>query len=438
MKPFCMVLANGEDITRTLMDYVLSIEITDEAEDKSNRITIELDDRARDSDNGFLDIPLIGTIISVTLGYEGGKNRDMGAYLIDEISVSSPPQSLSVTGRAASMNTSYRTPKSQSYHQQTLGSIVQEIAERNGYTPKVDPSLAKIVVRHIDQTAESDMAFATRLAEDYDAVAKPVDGKLVLAKRGEGKAITGETLPVIVIHEKHCTSWDFKYSARDEAGAANGLETDVGDDQKAAADAREPEEIDDDENFIHMDDSDQAAPSSSESEKAEKESEKKEEDKEKKGGVLATYHDIRTGEKKEVKVGKAPFHELKYTYHNQSEAVAAIAAYRNKSSRGKSSFSCDIGGDPFVQAEAKLVQEPPFRPYIPAEWRIKSVKHKLDKTGGYTTKIDCELFDETQENTAGNVANTTPDKDDTLDPNAPPNACDEGEGVIHMDEEDIN
>ncbi|WP_375637883.1 MULTISPECIES: phage late control D family protein [unclassified Bartonella] len=438
MKPFCTVLANGEDITKTLMDYVLSIEITDEAENKSDRITIELDDRARDSDNGFLDIPLIGTVISIKLGYEGGKNRDMGAYLIDEISVSSPPQSLSVTGRAASMNTSYRTPKSQSYHQQTLGSIVQEIAERNGYTPKVDSSLAKIVVRHIDQTSESDMAFAARLAGEYDAVAKPVDGKLVLAKRGEGKAITGETLPIVVIHEKHCTSWDFKYSARDEAGAANGLETDVGDDQKAAADAREPEEIDDDENFIHMDDSGRTAPLSSESEKAEKESEKKEEDKEKKGGVLATYHDIRSGEKKEVKVGKAPFHELKYTYHNQSETVAAIAAYRNKSSRGKSSFSCDIGGDPFVQAEAKLVQEPSFRPYIPAEWRIKSVKHKLDKTGGYTTKIDCELFDETQEDAAGNVANTTPDKDDTLDPNAPPNACDEGEGVIHMDEEDIN
>ncbi|USP02191.1 phage late control D family protein [Bartonella taylorii] len=436
MKPFCTVLTNGEDITKTLMDYVLSIEITDEAEDKSDRITIELDDRARDSDNGFLDIPLIGTVISITLGYEGGKNRNMGAYLIDEISVSSSPQSLSVTGRAASMNTSYRTPKSQSYHQQTLGNIIQEIAKRNGYTAKVDPNLAKIVVRHIDQTAESDMAFATRLAGEYDAVAKPVDGKLVLAKRGEGKAITGETLPIVVIHEKHCTSWDFKYSARDEAGAANGLETDVGDDQKAAANAREPEEIDDDENFIHMDESDRAAPSSSESERAETTPEK-EEDKEKKGGVLATYYDVRSSEKKEVKVGKPPFHELKYTYHNQAEAVAAIAAYRNKSSRGKSSFSCDIGGDPFVQAEAKLVQEPPFRPYIPAEWRIKSVKHKLDKTSGYTTKIECELFDKAQEDAAGNVANTTPDKDDTLDPNAPPDALyNEGDDVIHMDEED--
>ncbi|MCL6230203.1 phage late control D family protein [Bartonella bilalgolemii] len=432
MRPFCTVKANGEDITRILMDYVLSIEITDEAEDKSDRITIELDDRARECDNGFLDIPLIGTIISITLGYEGGKNRDMGAYLIDEISVSSPPQTLSVTGRAASMNTSYRTPKSQSYHQQTLGNIIQEIAQRNGYTPKVDPALAKIVVRHIDQTTESDMAFATRLAEEYDAVAKPVDGKLVLAKRGEGKAITGETIPVVIIHEKHCTSWDFKYSSRDEAGMANGLKTDAGDDQKAAANAREAEEIDEGEDVIHMDEN--GADDLPEVETAAETPEKQEE--EKKGGVLAAYHDIRTGEKKEVKVGKEPFHELKYTYHNQSEAVAAIAAYRNKSSRGKSSFSCDIGGNPFVQAEAKLIQEPPFRPYIPTEWRIKSVKHKLDKTGGYITKIDCELFDKAQEDTARNVANTKPDKDDILDPNAQPDACDESDGVIHMDEED--
>nr|CBI81105.1 conserved hypothetical protein [Bartonella sp. 1-1C] len=425
-------MANGEDITRILMDYVLSIEIMDEAEDKSDRITIELDDRARECDNGFLDIPLIGTVISVTLGYEGVKNRDMGSYLIDEISVSSPPQTLSVTGHAASMNTSYRTPKSQSYHQKTLGNIIQEIAQRNGYTPKVDPALAKIVVRHIDQTTESDMAFATRLAEEYDAVAKPVDGKLVLAKRGEGKAITGETLPVVIIHEKQCTSWNFKYSSRDEAGMANGLKTDVGDDQKAAANAREAEEIDEGEDVIHMDEND--VPALPETETAAETPEKQEQEEEKKGGVLATYHDIRSGEKKEVKVGKKPFHELKYTYHNQSEAVAAIAAYRNKSSRGKSSFSCDIGGDPFVQAEAKLIQDPPFRPYIPAEWRIKSVKHKLDKMGGFTTKIDCELFDKEQEDAAKNVANTTPDKDDTLDPNAPPDASyEEDEGVIHMD-----
>ncbi|KEG19331.1 hypothetical protein H710_01113 [Bartonella bacilliformis Ver097] len=78
MKPFYRIFSEGEDITYPLMDYVTSIKITDEAEDKSDRITIELDDRARESDNGFLDIPLIGAVFSVTLGYEGSKVHDMG------------------------------------------------------------------------------------------------------------------------------------------------------------------------------------------------------------------------------------------------------------------------------------------------------------------------------------------------------------------------
>ncbi|ALE02853.1 contractile injection system protein, VgrG/Pvc8 family [Bartonella ancashensis] len=405
MKPFCRIFSEGEDITYPLMDYVMSIEITDEAEDKSDRITIELDDRARESDNGFLDIPLIGTVLSVTLGYEDSKVRDMGMYLIDEIRVSSPPQSLSITGRAAFMNSSYRTPQSQSYHQQTLGEILQEIAERNGYTPQFDPTLAQIIVQHIDQIAESDMAFAVRLAGDYDAVAKPMDGYLVLAKRGSGKAITGDSLPGVVIHEKMCTSWCFEYSARNEVGAANGLKTEVGEDQKAAAEVQASTVNDEGHDFIHMDQSVMLAPKKAENSSVKEDPEKI--IKERKGGVIAIYHDLRSGDKKEVKVGRSPFHALKYTYHNHLEAAAAIAAYRNQSIRGQSFFTCDMGGDPFIQSEAQLIQEPPFRAYIPAIWRIKSVKHNFSCSGGYTTSIDCELFEEEQEDTVKSMTDIT-------------------------------
>lgn len=171
------------------------------------------------------------------------------------------------------------------------------------------------------------MAFAARPAEEYDAVAKPMEGKLVLAKRGEGKAITGETLPIVVVHENLCSSWHFRYSARDEVGAADGLEMDVGDDQKSAADARLPEMVDDGEGVIHMDEHDISV--STDPEKTETVPEPTKEEGTK-GGVIATYHDLRSGEKKEVRAGTAPFHVLKYTYHNQSEAVAAISAETRK------------------------------------------------------------------------------------------------------------
>ncbi len=46
------------------------------------------------------------------------------------------------------------------------------------------------------------MVFATDLVAEYDAVAKPIDGRLVVAKRGFGKAITGDPPPIVFIMRK--------------------------------------------------------------------------------------------------------------------------------------------------------------------------------------------------------------------------------------------
>jgi len=391
MQPFCQITSNGSDISDKISDYLLSIEITDEADDKSDSVTLTLDDRPRGSDGALLEIPLVGTVLSIIMGYRDGAARFMGSYLIDEITVQPAPRTLSISGKAAAMHKSYRTPRSQSYHQQTLGDICREIAARNDYEAKLDPNLASIVIRHVDQHNESDMAFATRIAQDHDGVAKPVDGKLVLAKRGTGKAITGEELPVLMLGSAQCSDWRFQYSARDEAGEAAGIKDNEAEDNRQ----------------------------------------------EQKGGVRAFYHDIRTGDKKAVTVGQEPYHDLRYSWHNEAEAKAAVSAYQNRSMRGKASFSADMGGNPLVLAESKCVLNPPFRPYIPQEWRIKSVKHKLDTSGGYTTSIDCELFAPKQQDTVDNVQATRPAPDDMIDKDAPPRAVeptDEGAGVIHMPE----
>ncbi|WP_208437917.1 hypothetical protein [Bartonella taylorii] len=91
-----------------------------------------------------------------------------------------------------------------------------------------------------------------------------------------------------------------------------------------------------------------------------------------------------------------------------------------------------------MQTEVKLIQEPIFRPYISAEYCIKNVKYKLDKISGYTTKIDCKLFKNTQAKTTVNVANITSDTNDTIDLNAQSNAlCNKRNVVIYIDDEDI-
>lgn len=369
MKPFCSISSGGVDLTGGLSDRLLSVEVTDVAEEKSDSVSITLDDRASFADGAVIGMPVIGQVVNIVMGYVDGAAADKGSYLIDDLSVSSPPRQVVVTGRAAAMNKSFRSPRSQSYHQKTLGDIMQEIAGRNGYSASVDPALAGIVVRHRDQSNESDMAFATRLARDHDAVAKPVDGKIAVVKKGTGKGATGAALPQVVLVESDCKSWTFNYSAREESGEAS-------EDGAASTDT--------------------------------------------KGGVRAYWTDIRTGEKKAVTAGSEPYSDLRYTYHNEAEATAAVGAKQNEGARGKASFSCEIIGDPMVQAEAILVLSG-FRPYIPTMWRITTVRHKIDGKG-YSTSIDAELFSASQSDVSNSVKSTSPTDDDKIDPDAPPSA----------------
>lgn len=402
MTPFASFSSDGADITGGLADRLLSVECHDEAEDKSDRVTIELDDRARWSDGAVSALPLIGSTITVTLGYREGRSTEFGPYLIDDLQVDSPPRTLRVTGRSAKMPKSFRTPKTESYHQKTVGAIMQEIAGRNGYEAKIDPALSGIVMRHIDQRNESDMAFATRLAGMHDGVARPVAGKLAVAKRGTGKSVTGELLPEVTLTEADCSKWSFKYSARDEAGEAGGLDEGGGGTsaQGAAGDAGDTASGQTEgESIIDLPDDEDGGEGD-------------------KGGVRAYWTDIRTGETKESTSGQEPYHDLRYSYHNEAEAQAAADAYKNKSARGKASFSCDIGGDPTVQAEAKLILAS-FRPYIPAEWRIKTATHRFGAGEGYTTSIEAELFAEKQKDVPGGVKKTKPTDDDKIDPDAP-------------------
>ncbi|QKC90013.1 late control protein [Mesorhizobium sp. NZP2234] len=401
MTPFASFSSDGKDITGGLADRLLSVQCHDEAEDKSDRVTIELDDRARWSDGGVAALPLIGSNITVTLGYREGESATFGPYLIDDLDVGSPPRVLKVTGRAAAMPKSFRTPKTKSYHQKTVGAIMQEIAGRNGYEAKLDPALSGIVMRHIDQRNESDMAFATRLAAMHDGVARPVAGKLAVAKRGTGKSVTGEALATVTLVETDCSTFSFKYSARDEAGEAAGLDNGGGDSaQGAAGAAGETASGQADGEFIIDVPGDESGGA------------------QEKGGVRAFWTDIRTGETKEATAGKEPFHDLRYTHHNEAEAQAAADSYKNKSDRGKASFSCTIGGRPGVQAEAKLILSN-FRPYIPAEWRIKTATHTFNASG-YSTAIDAELFAEKQADVPAGVKKTKPTDDDKIDPDAPP------------------
>lgn len=343
MTPEFRIYFDSADVTAAVADRLLELSITDEAGIESDQIKLVLDDRRADGKamgGAVADLPRIGGVCQVAMGYKETGLVPMGTYLIDEIEISSPPATLQVSAKAADMTSSFRSPVSFSWDTDTidkpvtLGNVVTILAEKHGYIPRVDPELASIDLGHIDQTEESDMAFLTRIAQRHDAVAKPADGHLVFAKEGSTKSVSGKTLPTIQLRHEKLTRWRFSHSARNTGGQAGASTTSSGE-----------------------------------------------------GGVKAYWWDVKKAERMEVLVGSEPFEEIRYVHRTEQEAMNAASARRGKGERSQGGLSFSLPGNPKIGAESQI--EIDLRPGIPNQWRATRVEHRLNRQG-YTTSVECE------------------------------------------------
>lgn len=347
MRPAFKLFADEVDITQTLASRLLSLTVKDEAETKSDTCAIKIDDRP--NEKGLpVAMPEIGTTLRVGLGYRETGIAYLGTYEIDEINYTSPPATMEVSARSANLPTPFRTPTSRSWHGQTLGEVMREIATTYGFTPEIAEALADIPIAHEDQVAESPMAFATRLATAHDAVARPVNGRLLVIPRGLSQAVTGEALPTFILTPALCSQWKFNRKARTAPG-------------QSAQGAPDAQEVSD-------------------------------------GGVRTVYWDADEATLREALSGSPPYQTIRFASSDAREAEAVSATVSNDRGRKKMSFSFSCPGNTALMAEQRLVLQG-FRPEIPTEWRVTSVEHKFDG-GGYVCSADAELFNPAQENVA--------------------------------------
>lgn len=371
MRPIFRILADSKDVTEAISDRLLELCITDEAGIKSDQVRITLDDRRRE-DGGLAALPRMGMTLEVSLGYAETSLRSMGKYLVDEVELRHPPATLTVGGKAADMAGPFRSRKTRSWDNTTLGAMVGQIAGEHGYAPKVDKELGGIAIPHLDQRAESDMALLTRLAEAHDGVAKPVHGYLVLARAGEAKATTGADLPVVKLALGDITSWSYRQSARSPGGKAK----DEGGEKQY-------------------------------------------------GGYRARWVDKNAGGEKWVTAGDPPYAEIATMYSTEAEAKAAVGASTNKGKRKEGGLSLTLPGNPNIAAECRL--HIALRPGLATDWRITKVEHRLGNSG-YTTQVEAELFLKNQEKVtmaasakvqAGSKPNPDPKPDEPDNPQWP-------------------
>ena len=198
--PGFRIEANGGDITKLIADRLISMRLNEQAEQQSDSLEISLDDRDK-----RIPVPANGTWLRVWLGYttSGRTPVYMGVFAVDEVELSMGPRSMVIKATASNTApTLLKEQRTKSWHDTTLGEVVDEIAQRHNMVPVIKGALANIEIKHEDQTNESDQAFLTRLAIKYKATIKPADGKLIAVERAAARNAGSFT-----IKQEDVTSW---------------------------------------------------------------------------------------------------------------------------------------------------------------------------------------------------------------------------------------
>jgi phage protein D len=325
MKPAFRIEADGADITRQLADRLISIRITDEAGQTSDRLELAVDDRDQ-----LLEVPRSGAWLKVYLGYdEGGKKPAyMGTFAVDEVDLSNGPRSMTVRATALETAPTMKEQRTQSWHNTTLQQVAQTIAQRNGLQLRISSGLGSRQIKHEDQTAESDIAFLTRLAKKLKLTAKPVDKVLWITERASNIPANGSSTPaaVPVVQGRDTLEWRATLKNRGAYSA-----------------------------------------------------------------VRARYLDKPTKKEKVVRVGSTSgnlqTYEEKELYKDQAEAQKAAQSRLQTLQSGEVSITFSMLGTPEITAEGMIKLEG-FRKLVDGEWYLKTVTHTLDSQG-YRTSVAC-------------------------------------------------
>ena len=206
MRPMFRIVADGGDITRMINDRLLLLRTSDKPGMESDEFELRIDDR-----DGAVTLPARGASIEIYLGYAGSTLSREGRYVVDEIEVSGPPDTLVIRGKASDMRGSGKTTRSGSWVGDSLATIVSTVARRNGWEPAC--TVATIVPR-ADQLGESDFNFITRLARQHDCTAKVADGKLIVMSRQGSVTASGKTLGVATVNKSDVSRYSFRLGDR--------------------------------------------------------------------------------------------------------------------------------------------------------------------------------------------------------------------------------
>lgn len=321
--PTYKIVANKTDITKMLAGRLIELRVTDEAGYLSDELEIVIDD----SDNA-IELPAMGATLEAWIGYDNNNTR-MGLYIVDSVSVTGPPDRITVKAKAAFF-AGKAAPRIQSHKTRTwpagttLGDLIKKIAADNGLGFAISKDLATIALPHTAQTDESDLHLLTRLSRRYNATIKPSEGKIVMVSRGSASSASGKALKSSTISRSEVTNYDYAQEKRTEGGSVSG-----------------------------------------------------------------SYYDAKQGKTVTVTAGSGePHHRIRHKHASHSAAQAAAKAKLDRKTRGAKTLKLDMPGRVDLIAEGSITTIN-FRPGLNASWNIFKVVHTISRAG-FITEVEAE------------------------------------------------
>ena len=168
--------------------------------------------------------PPHGRKITAAFGYTNTPLQVMGEFVVSGVDFHAPPVIMTITADTPELlgeMGAIKAPKTKSWHDISLPDLFSTIVQRYSLIPRLSERLRGIHIAHVDQVAESDLAFLTHIGRTHNAVFTIKEGNAVLLVRGDGKNIFGADLPRhdVDLDASDGITWDANYLDRPAYGS---------------------------------------------------------------------------------------------------------------------------------------------------------------------------------------------------------------------------
>jgi phage protein D len=324
--PRAEISVNGKPVASLFNERLISVTIVDK-----DGVTSDTIDCALNDGNPFAAIPKKGDTMEAAIGYAETGVVGYGSYTVEDPEIQFLPYSMMVKGKGANMRDALKQRRGRHWDQKTVKDIVGQIASENGLSPVIDDEVAGYTYEWFGQQDESDLHVVERLARRHGALFSIKDGKLIFAKKGSGKSVSGKDLTPVIASPANIVQGTGRVS------------------------------------FAHRN---------------------------KFRKVKARIYDRNKAKQVEIEVDSDEEGTADYTipepFGDEGEAKAAAKSKADDLKSETIRTSVTVFGDPSIRAGATLVYSG-VRPEIDGViFIIETATHRIDK-GGYTTQIEAKL-----------------------------------------------